>query len=94
LIEDKGWLTERRDGTFERSQDVPRLFSSGLFDVGIGDREFECMRVFDIEADSSDSEVIVVAYISRGGRTVLFRRYTTATAGQNGTSRPIGGARQ
>ena len=54
---------------------APRLFSSGLFDVRIGDSEFECMRVFDIEADSSDSEVIVVGYISREGRTVLFRRY-------------------
>ena len=75
LIEDKGWLTERPDGTFERSQDAPRLFSSGLFDVRIGDSEFECMRVFDIEADSSDSEVIVVGYIGREGRTVLFRRY-------------------
>ena len=75
LIEDQGWLTERPDGTFERSRDAPRLFSSGLFDVRIGDSEFECMRVFDIEADSSDSEVIVVGYISREGRTVLFQRY-------------------
>ena len=75
LIEDKDWLTERTDGTFERGQDTPRLFSSGLFDVRIGDGEFECMRVFDIEGDSSDSEAIVVAYINGEGRTVLFRRY-------------------
>ena len=75
LIEDRGFLTERPDGTFERSQDAPRLFSSGLFDVRIGDGEFECMRVLDIEADSTDSDVIVVAYIGREGRTVLFRRY-------------------
>ena len=38
LIEDKGHLTERSDGTFERSPDAPRLFSSGLFDVRIGGR--------------------------------------------------------
>ena len=75
FIEDKGYLTERLDGTFERRADAPGVFSQGLFDVRIGGGEFECMRVFDIEANSSNSEVIVVAYISREGRTVLFRRY-------------------
>ena len=47
LIEEKGWLTERTDGTFERSPDAPRLFSSGLFDVGIGRpgvRVHACLR--------------------------------------------------
>ena len=75
LVEDKGCLTERPDGTIDRRTNAPKIFSHGLFNVRIGGREFECMRVFDIEADSSDSEVIVVAYISREGRTVLFRRY-------------------
>ena len=37
LIEDKGYLTERPDGTFERGPDTPGMFSSGLFDVRIGE---------------------------------------------------------
>ena len=79
LIEDKGHLTERSDGTFERSPDAPRPFSSGLFDVRIGGRigegEFECMRVFDLDADATESDTLVLSYLNREGRTVLFRRY-------------------
>ena len=71
LIEDKGHLTERSD--------APRLFSSGLFDVRIGgrigERGFECMRVFDLEADVTESDTLVLSYLNREGRTVLFRRY-------------------
>ena len=75
LVEDKGCLTERPDGAFERSREAPRLFSSGLFDCCIGGREFECMRVFDVEADATDSDVLVMAYLNSAGRTVLSRRY-------------------
>ena len=74
-IEDRDCLTERPDGTFERGPDTPRMFASGLFDVRIGEREFECMRVFDIEADATESDMLVLSYLSRAGRTVLFRRY-------------------
>lgn len=75
LVEDKGCLTERPDGTFERSPEAPRLFSSGVFDCRIGGRDFECMRVFDVEADATDSDVLVLAYLNGAGRTVLSRRY-------------------
>ena len=75
LIEDKGYLTERPDGTFERGPDTPGMFSSGLFDVRIGEGEFECMRVFDLEADATESDTLVLSYLNREGRTVLFRRY-------------------
>ena len=79
LIEDKGSLTERPDGTFERGPDTPNMFSSGLFDVRIsgriGEREFECMRVFDIDADATESDTLLLAYLNREGRTVLTRRY-------------------
>ena len=79
LIEDNDYLTERPDGTFERGPDTPGMFASGLFDVRIGgrigEREFECMRVFDIDADASESDTVVLSYLNREGRTVLFRRY-------------------
>ena len=75
LIEDKGYLTERPDGTFERGPDTPGMFASGLFDVRIGEREFACMRVFEIEPDATEADTLVLAYLNREGRTVLFRRY-------------------
>ena len=75
LIEDKDHLTERPDGTLERAPDTPSMFASGLFDVRIGEREFACMRVFEIEPDATESDTLVLAYLNREGRTVLFRRY-------------------
>jgi RNA polymerase sigma-70 factor (ECF subfamily) len=75
LIEDKDYLTERPDGTLERSPDTPNMFSSGLFDLRIGEREFACMRVFDIEADATEADTLLLAYLNREGRTVMTRRY-------------------
>lgn len=74
-IEDNGYLTERPGGTFERGPDTPSMFASGLFDVRIGEREFACMRVFEIEPDATEADTLVLAYLNREGRTVLFRRY-------------------
>lgn len=34
------------------------------------------MRVFDLEKEASDRDVMVEAYVTRSGRTVLFRRYS------------------
>ncbi len=76
LVEDKGYLIERPSGMFARKADAPQVFSHGLFTVRIGEQEFECMRVFEIKEDSSEREVMVLAYITRRGRTVLFRRYS------------------
>ena len=75
LVEDRGYLTEQSDGTFVKKPDAPQLFSNGLYTVRIGDRTFECMRVFDIDPDTSDRAVLVMAYVTRAGRTLLFRRY-------------------
>ncbi|MDE0223455.1 MAG: sigma-70 family RNA polymerase sigma factor [Spirochaetaceae bacterium] len=74
-IEDKDYLTERPDGTLERAPDTPRMFASGLFDVRIDEREFACMRVFEIEPVATEADTLVLAYLNREGRTVLFRRY-------------------
>lgn len=74
-VEDKGFLAEQQDGSLARIPDAPQLFSHGLYTVRIGDRAFECMRVFDIDADASERAVLVIAFVTRAGRTILFRRY-------------------
>lgn len=74
-VEDKGYLVEQADGTLALTEDAPQLFSHGLYTVRIGDRTFECMRVFDIDEDASERAVLVMAYVTRAGRTLLFRRY-------------------
>ncbi len=66
LIEDRGCLRPQADGSF----------GAGVFDVHIGERCFTCLRVFDLEKEASDRDVLVEAYVTRTGRTVLFRRYS------------------
>lgn len=75
LVEDRSYLAEQPDGTFIKNPDAPQVFSNGPYTVRIDDRAFECMRVFDIDADTSDRAVLVMAYVTRAGRTLLFRRY-------------------
>ena len=75
LVDDKGYLIEQPEGMFTRKADAPEVFSHGLFTVRIGERAIECMRVFEIDIDASERAVMVMAYITREGRTLLFRRY-------------------
>ena len=75
VVEDKGYMTIRADGTFKRKADAPDVFGSGMFAVKIGEREFDCLRVFNIEKNHSERDEIVLAYVTQEGRTVLFRRY-------------------
>ena len=74
-VEDRGYLAEQPDGTFIKNPDTPQVVSHGLYTVQIGDRTFECMRVFDIDEDASERVVLVLAYVTQAGRTILFRRY-------------------
>ncbi len=74
-VEAKGFLAEQTDGTLSRREGAPQVISHGLYTVRIGDRAFECMRVFDIDDDASERAVLVMAYVTRAGRTILFRRY-------------------
>lgn len=74
-VEAKGFLSEQPDGSLTKNPDAPQVFSHGLYKVRIGERTFECMRVFDIDEDASERAVLVMAFITRAGRTILFRRY-------------------
>ncbi|MXW52699.1 MAG: sigma-70 family RNA polymerase sigma factor [Gammaproteobacteria bacterium] len=54
----------------------PRLFCDEVYDLRIGNsKAIECMRVFDLESEPTDSDVMIDAYVNRAGRTVLARRY-------------------
>ena len=75
LIEDCGYLSPQADGSFTRQADTPKIIGAGIFDVHIGQQRFTCMRVFEIEKEATERDVMVEAYITQAGRTVLFRRY-------------------
>ena len=75
LIEDCGCLRPQTDGSLARQADDAQITGAGVFDVQIGEQHFTCLRVFEIEKEASERDVMVEAYITRAGRTVLFRRY-------------------
>ena len=77
LIEDRGCLHLQTDGSFARQADAPEVMGAGVFDVHIGQQRFTCMRVFEIEKEATERDVMVEAYITQAGRTVLFRRYNS-----------------
>ena len=77
LIEDRGCLHLQTDGSFARQADPPEVMGAGVFDVHIGQQRFTCMRVFEIEKEATERDVMVEAYITQAGRTVLFRRYNS-----------------
>jgi RNA polymerase sigma factor (sigma-70 family) len=47
----------------------------GFYDVTIGENTFQCLRVLDTEWATGKEGILVEAYLSKEGRTVLFRRY-------------------
>ena len=48
---------------------------AGFFEVTIGEKTFHCLRVMDTYWATSNEGILVEAYLSQEGRTVLFRRY-------------------
>ena len=61
-------------GSYSLQEGSPEIFAHGAFTVTIGSQRFDCMRVFDIDTPS-ESGVMVEAYVTRTGVTVLARRY-------------------
>ena len=74
-IEDTGQLVRQKDGAFRLKRGASGPLGAGVFNVKIGTRRFTCLRVFDVEAEPSETQELVEAYLARSGRTVLFRRY-------------------
>ena len=75
LIEDCGYLHPQTDGSFARQADAAQITGAGVFDVQIGEQHFTCLRVFEVEKEATERDVMIEAYITRAGRTVLDRRY-------------------
>ena len=75
LIEDCGSLRPQTDGSFAKQADAPQITGAGVFDVHIGQQHFTCLRVFEIEKEATERDVMIEAYITQAGRTVLSRRY-------------------
>ena len=75
LAEDRGCLRPQVDGSFARQADAAQITGAGVFDVQIGRQHFTCLRVFEIEKEATERDVMIEAYITQAGRTVLFRRY-------------------
>ncbi len=83
VVEDCGCLSERADGAWVRQPDAPAFTGAGVFDVHVGGRQFTCLRVFDLDKNATERDCLVVAYITRAGRTVLFRRYNGSRWGKS-----------
>ena len=75
LVEDRGCLRSQTDGSFAKQADAPQITGAGVFDVHIGQQHFTCLRVFEVEKEATERDVMVEAYITQAGRTVLFRRH-------------------
>ena len=82
VVEDCGWVSERADGAWVRQPDAPALTGAGVFDVHVGGRHYTCLRVFEVAENASERDVLIEAYITRAGRTVLFRRYSGSRWGK------------
>ncbi len=75
LVEDRGCLRLRADGSFARQADDAQITGAGVFEVHVGRQHFTCLRVFEIEKVATERDVMIESYITRAGRTVLSRRY-------------------
>ncbi len=85
LVEDRGALRPLGDGVFATQAGAAQINGVGVFDVQIGRRHFTCLRVFEIikYKQSAERGQIIEAYITRAGRTVLYRRYNGNRRGKH-----------
>ena len=77
-IEDTGRYVENADGSLTRADATgpTDAHGVGVYSVRVGEREFECLRVLQLEGDVDDRNApIDEAFITRAGRTILLRAY-------------------
>lgn len=75
-IVDAGHWTEPEPGVLDvgdLASNRQVCWGAGTFDVTVGPRTERCMRVF--ECTLSERSMLIEAYVTAGGRTVLVRRY-------------------
>jgi hypothetical protein len=74
-LADQGYVKVLDKGVFERVGSTEEEVVAGLCSVQVGEQEFTCLRIFGVGEEISESEVLVEAYITREGRTLLWRPY-------------------
>ena len=69
-----------------------KAFGAGAFDVRIGGRTFDCMRVFEDDAGDPSTfkdDLLVEGYLTRGGRVLMSRHYLHESRADRGLNRDI-----
>ena len=84
-LEDRGHLRQLADGSFSGAPDRPPMVASGVFEVHIDERSFTCLRVFEVDPGATETDGLIEAYVTRGGRTLLLRRYNGNRWGKRDT---------
>jgi hypothetical protein len=51
------------------------LGGAGLWRVRIGEKAYRCLRVLDLDEESARIGILIEAFITEEGRTVMIRRY-------------------
>ena len=77
-VRQTGRLVERPGGSYAlgAGADIGEIIEpTGVFRVTVGDRSFECLRVIGITVPLTEENMLEEAYLTREGRTILFRRY-------------------
>ena len=81
------WKDEGRfqevEGNQYRTVDPQKTGGLGFFDVTIGENTYPCLRVLDADWTNGNEGWLVEAFLSREGRTVLFRRYNSIGSGSS-----------
>lgn len=74
-FENNGHFEQKHDGSWRTTGNGG--LGEGTYDVTIGDNRFECMRIFDFDADEPFGGELAEAYVERSsGRTVYYREFS------------------
>ncbi len=74
-MEDRSRFVLQEDGSFKQRCHSPEVIGAGMFSVKVGERSFICLRVLDVEDKPTERDMLMEAYLTQEGRTVLCRRY-------------------
>jgi len=77
-LEDTGRFVREPDGSWRQAHSVGdcSAFGAGVCEVRVGDRTFECLRVYQIEGPLEDDHTAIIeGYFTRDGRNVVNRHH-------------------
>lgn len=78
-VRQTGRFLQQSDGSYrqhaEHLQPGEHVEGMGVYQVMVGERSFTCLRVLDVGPVFTDKGILMEAYLTREGRTILCRRY-------------------